>query len=500
MNKSGENRRTLPAWVRRAAILCGVIAVLAAAVLAAWWLLVVQNIAGQVTVEAGAQTVDANAYLIRDWNIPAAFITDLSNIDLNSLGDHPVEISYYGRSFNTVLRVVDTVSPEAVTRDLESFSFWTPTPSDFIREIRDVTQVTVEYAQEPDMSRAGEQTVELLLTDEGGNTAKVQATLTVIVDDQSPVIEGVQDQSIYRGQTPDFLTGVTVSDDLDEAPSLTVDDSGVDLTQGGTYEVLYTARDSSGNETVQTAILTVIADDTPPSILGVNPISLYTGSTVAYRSGILVTDDLDDSPVLTIDSTQVDLSQPGIYEVTYIATDAAGNESRVSTTVTVKEKTAAYVAEETIYAAADVILAQIIKGGMTDREKVEAIYRWVGQNCYYSNYSDKTDWLQAAYKILCTRTGDCFSFYAISKLFMDRLEIPNITVTRGENPYRSTSHYWSLVSVDGGETYYHFDTTPRSGNLNFCLVTDAYLDNYDEYYHHGYYARDKSLYPATPEE
>ena len=32
------------------------------------------------------------------------------------------------------------------------------------------------------------------------------------------------------------------------------------------------------------------------------------------------------------------------------------------------------------------------------------------------------------------------------------------------------------------------------------IVTDAYLDNYDEYYHHGYYARDKSLYPATPEE
>lgn len=85
----------------------------------------------------------------------------------------------------------------------------------------------------------------------------------------------------------------------------------------------------------------------------------------------------------------------------------------------------------------------------------------------------------------------------------ERLNLPNITVLRSEESVRSGAHYWSLVSVDGGETYYHYDATPKSvnygGNRNFCLVTDAVLDAYDRYYP-GYYTRDRNLYPATPEE
>jgi len=123
-------------------------------------------------------------------------------------------------------------------------------------------------------------------------------------------------------------------------------------------------------------------------------------------------------------------------------------------------------------------------------------------NFAYLNYADKTDALQAAYLMMTNRGGDCYSYFALSKLFFDRLGIPNINVVRIENPYRRSKHYWSLVSVDGGETYYHFDCTPRSttanGTRNFCLVTDAYLEEY-MIRSPGYYIRDMSLYPSTPE-
>ena len=52
-------------------------------------------------------------------------------------------------------------------------------------------------------------------------------------------------------------------------------------------------------------------DTTAPKILGVNKMSLFVGGTVAYRSGILVTDDTDPAPKLTVDSFQVNLSAPG---------------------------------------------------------------------------------------------------------------------------------------------------------------------------------------------
>ena len=58
-------------------------------------------------------------------------------------------------------------------------------------------------------------------------------------------------------------------------------------------------------------------DTTAPTILGVNKLSVFVGSTVAYRSGILVTDDVDPNPKLTIDSSFVNLSAPGTYQLTF---------------------------------------------------------------------------------------------------------------------------------------------------------------------------------------
>ena len=77
---------------------------------------------------------------------------------------------------------------------------------------------------------------------------------------------------------------------------------------------------------------------------------------------------------------------------------------------------------------------------------------------------------------------------------------PNIDVQKVRNFDDDSDHFWSLVSIDGGEHYYHFDATPRSGSGDsFCLVTDAFLNAYSGD-HKGSHNRDESLYPATPEE
>ena len=473
---------------------------LAAAGVCAW--LIFNNIADTVTVEAGTETVDPNAYKIRPWDFSVEFVTDLNTIDLSRPGDYPVQLNYCKRVYDAVLSVRDTICPGAVLVPVTRMSYEMPAPEDFIQEFQDVTAVTVQFEKEPDMTVAGEQKVPLLLTDESGNTATVEAVLTVIIDTQPPVIEGAVDFVFYVGLTPDYLKGMTITDDLDEAPTLEVDDSQADLTTEGTYEVTYTGRDKTGNESTVTVTMTVIKDNEAPTIMGVNPISLYEGSTVAYRSGILVTDDKDPNPILTVDSTGVDLSKPGTYEVIYKATDAAGNESTFTTTVTVKEKSGSYVDEQVILDAVDDILDDIITDDMTVREKVQKIYKWVKGNCSYINHSDKTDSLQAAYKMIKTRQGDCFSYYSLSKVMFDRLGIPNITVIRSKDSPRRTTHFWSMVSVDGGETYYHYDATPSGKvyrNNNFCLVTDEFIDGYNALAP-GYYMRDQELYPRTPTE
>lgn len=464
-----------------------------------WWVLFVNNIAQEMVVEAGAEP-DPAALLLRDVDIPAEFETGLTEEQLHTPGDYPATVRYYGRSHDVTIRVRDTIAPAAETRDLTVFATQMPEAADFITEVQDATTVDITYKTGPDMTFEGVQTVVIQLTDLGGNTTEVTAGLTVIFDVTAPEISGVEELRNYLGQEIDYLAGVTVTDDLDENVTLTVDDSAVDLTTPGVYELTYTAEDVCHNVTTVGTTVTVILDTTPPEILGITARSLFAGSSIAYRGGIILRDDYDEAPRLTVDSSAVDLSTPGTYPLIYKAVDAAGNEAVAETTVTVWEKRASYVEESVIYEEVDRVIARIITEDMTVKEQVEAIYDWARYSFWYSGYSEKMDWKQAGYKLMVNGYGDCFSFFGATKLLFERLGIPNIDVRRVKVYSCSTDHYWSMVSIDGGETYYYFDATPYSGSyIEFCLATDAELDWFS-YTHNYYFNRDRSILPATPQE
>ena len=242
------------------------------------------------------------------------------------------------------------------------------------------------------------------------------------------------------------------------------------------------------------------SDTQAPEILGVKDFDVSVGDTAAYRAGITVTDDSDPEPSLEVDSSAVDLTTPGAYVLKYTATDAAGNHSTAIATVNVFEKQEDAADADAISEAADAVIAQIITDDMTTREQVFAIYDWAHTSLSYGGHSDRSDWHQAAYEMLTEGTGDCYGYFAVTKLLFEQLEIPNIDVVKVKNYDGDSEHYWSLVSVDGGENYYHFDATPRKGQLSvLCLVTDAFLDEFSAR-NSNCHNRDTSLYPATPEE
>lgn len=269
-----------------------------------------------------------------------------------------------------------------------------------------------------------------------------------------------------------------------------------DLTLIGSREVVILLEDLGGNITRLTANLTILNDKQAPEIIGAKDIETYVEDTVAYRSGITVTDDQDAAPILKVDSSAVDLSTPGVYQVTYTATDHVGNTASKTVSIKVYPKKANHVDPEVIYAEADRILAQFITEDMTLREKAGAIYCWTKTNVQYSGKTDKDDWLQAAYQTMKTHKGDCYAFFAVNKLFLHRMGIDTIDVEKVKNHEKDTRHYWLLVSIDGGENYYHYD---NAWSWDLCLVTDARLDSFSAMMNNCF-NRDKSLYPATPTE
>lgn len=416
--KKGKKGRSLP-------ILLGIALFLAAA---GWFLVppITEKLMlepySEVTVEAGTSLPPAEAFLPEDAGLKIAYASDVASIKTNIPGDYSVILTLWKGNYTATVHVVDTTPPAGEIQNLTAHQDSMPSAEDFLLSTQDVTEVSARFASEPSSDQGGEQTVTILLTDTSGNETRLEALLTVILDEEAPIIEGVQD------------------------------------------------------------------------------ITLYQGGTVAYRSGIIVTDNRDPNPQLTIDSSSVDLSTPGTYTVTYTAEDAAGNICQVTAAITVLLKKDSYVEFEVIYAKVDEILSTIVNDEMTDREKVTAIYKWIRSHCVYSNASDKDDWMQAAYTMMKNRSGDCFNYFALCKLMLERLGIPNIDVEKVPNYAGDSHHYWSLVSVDGGETYYHLDLTPRVGDfVQFLLVTDEFMDSYSAQ-HKNCFNRDKSLYPATPEE
>lgn len=240
------------------------------------------------------------------------------------------------------------------------------------------------------------------------------------------------------------------------------------------------------------------ADRDAPTLSGIHDFTVYQGDAISYMSGITATDETDPSPVITVDSSTVDLSKPGEYEVLYTAKDASGNTATATAIVCVLAKEEGFATLDTIYAAADAKLDEIIRENATKKEQVHDIYAWARIYLSYGGHSDRTDWRQTAYVMLTEGKGDCFGYYAVTKLLFERLEIPNIDVRKVKNSADDTDHFWSLVSLDGGDTWYHFDSTPRVGEGDdFCLVTDAFIDAYSNS-HKGSHNRDKSLYPETP--
>lgn len=234
-----------------------------------------------------------------------------------------------------------------------------------------------------------------------------------------------------------------------------------------------------------------------PVIQGAADMTLRVGDTAAYFRGVTVEDDRDGSPRLEVDSTRVDLSSPGVYPLYYTARDVSGNETRLEVSVTVLPRETEE--DGTIDLAVEEILAGILTRDMTRRQQVEAIYAWAKEHIRYAGHTSRVDYRQAGYETITSGEGDCYGYFAATKLMLEALEIPNVDVHKEKRSDDDSEHFWSLVSVDGGATYYHFDATPRVGQTEeLCLVTDLFLDSFDTF-HDGCHNRDKSLYPATPE-
>lgn len=218
----------------------------------------VLDVKSTVQIEAGSLMNITTYDFVNSSKYTVEFITDLTKLDISKPTKHEIKMKVDGKEVISHIEVVDTTPPVGETSPRDTWQNQEIEAVTFISSISDVSAVKITYKDIPDYTRLGDQEVTLILEDEYGNTSEASAILTVKQDTEPPVIVGVKSQTVYEGEAVSYKKGVSVTDNKDSEVSFIVDSSGVNLTKAGTYEAYYSATDSSGNKTVETATITVV--------------------------------------------------------------------------------------------------------------------------------------------------------------------------------------------------------------------------------------------------
>ncbi|MCD8161525.1 MAG: DUF5011 domain-containing protein [Clostridiales bacterium] len=175
----------------------------------------------------------------------------------------------YGNASTATIavKVVDAVAPELSGVQTEYYLADTESAPDYLSGVTatdeidgDITDSIVLDALNVSYGVPGEYTITYHVSDAAGNKAEKSAAVT-IKDTTPPVITlSTASLSLTAGDdAPDYSSLVSASDttDGDLTTSVSVDDSAVDYSTPGTYEVTYTVSDSSGNASTKSATVTV---------------------------------------------------------------------------------------------------------------------------------------------------------------------------------------------------------------------------------------------------
>ncbi len=467
-----------------------------------------------VFLELGADHVTVDQFLtIYGDADAAAFVTDLQSIDWKTVGTTQVTLKHGLKQETVALTIRDSLAPRVeFLEQLTEAIGYDPKPEDFVISAQDASSVTLSFKTPPETpADYSDVTVTVVVTDAYGNAVERQCILSYswlrshvtvelgqLLDKASVLMDSQKDGHLVEQEDLDAINAagvgkytitsqsggktatcvITVQDT--KAPVVTVvelqryqgdtakaeefvqsaeDPSGTvtirfarepDWNTLGKQTVTLLVTDPVGNSAEVEAALEILADTEAPAIQFRGTLTVGKNGEPDYLWDVSAYDNRDGECAVTVDASDVDLTQAGSYYVTYYAKDSAGNTAQKKRQVVVspdKEDTAKLVAE--------------VAAGLSDDP--EAIRDFVREIKYTSNWGgDDPVWFG-----LTNKHGNCLVHNLTLKALLEEkgYETQLIWVEEQYDP-----HYWLIIKLDG--KWKHIDGTPGPTHTRYSLMDD----------------------------
>ena len=224
-----------------------------------------------------------NIAIVRNGNVKDVK-ADISKIDYNKLGRYPVIYIYKDKKYEATIEIVDTKKPQFDVVDLDIDLGMKVDPASMATNINDATKTEVSFKEDYDFSKEGTVEVIIQVKDKGNNVTEKKGKVKVTKDSEPPQITGLEPLTIVIGAKTDYNSGVSISDNRDPEPKLTVDSSNVNIQKEGTYTLIYIGIDRSGNKIEKQREIKVV--EKPKLFVPKEHLGLI-GGTLVYIAGII---------------------------------------------------------------------------------------------------------------------------------------------------------------------------------------------------------------------
>lgn len=183
---------------------------------------------------------------------------DTSEVNFNQIGKYPVTYSFNNIDTTIIIELVDTVIPDLEVKELTIDLGMNVEACDLIKTKKISNRTKIEFKDDYKFDNVGDHPVEIKICHSKKCITKKSIIHVLPKDTIPPKIQGIRNLTVLKDSDIDLLSSVSIKDNQDDKPTLTIDSSNLDISKVGDYVVTYYAKDCSLNKTKETCIVSVV--------------------------------------------------------------------------------------------------------------------------------------------------------------------------------------------------------------------------------------------------